>query len=244
MAHKKFLFIFFLVFLSCAYADNQQLNVKLDLPKNTGEWAPVLKILIFMTLLSFIPAILLTMTSFTRILIVLSFTRQAFGVQSLPPNQILIGLAIFLTIFVMTPVWNGIYQNSYLPYQKEEINTQEALSRSLQELRTFMLKHVREKDLALMIFLSKSEPPKTVNDIPISIVIPAFVISELTIAFQMGLLILIPFFIIDILVASTLLAMGMMMLPPTVIAIPFKVMLFIMVDGWHLVAKTLVVSFG
>ena len=219
-------------------------DLHLHLTPEKQEIATVVKILLMMTVLSIVPAILFTMTCFTRILIVLSFARQAFGVQNLPPNQVLIGLAIFLTVFVMTPVWQDIYTTAYLPYQNKKINGEQAAGKAMVTMRSFMLKHVREKDLALMIHLSKSKAPNSEAEIPTTVIIPAFVVSELTIAFQMGFLILLPFLIVDIIVSSTLLAMGMIMLPPVVISVPFKVLLFILVDGWHLVVKTLVVSFA
>ena len=223
---------------------NTNNNLHLHLAPEKQEIATVVKILLLMTLLSIIPALLFTMTCFTRILIVLSFARQAFGVQNLPPNQVLVGLAIFLTTFVMTPVWQEIYSNAYRPYQHRQISGEQAAARAMATMRQFMLKHTREKDLALMIHLSKSKIPASEAEIPTTVIIPAFVVSELTIAFQMGFLILLPFLIVDIIVSCTLLAMGMIMLPPVVIAVPFKVLLFILVDGWHLVVKTLVISFG
>ncbi len=210
---------------------------------NKEDITSVMKILLFMTLLSLLPAILFSMTCFTRIIIVLSFARQAFGVPSLPPSPVLIGLALFLTTFVMTPVWEKVYSNAYIPYQNKSIQTQEAAERTLIEFRKFMFAHTREKDLALMLYLAKKDPSRP-EEISSLVLIPAFILSELTIAFQMGLLILLPFLIIDIVVASTLLSMGMMMLPPTAVSIPFKVLLFILVDGWHLVVKTLIVSYG
>lgn len=203
----------------------------------------IVKIFLFMTLLSLLPALLFSITSFTRIIIVLSFARQAFGVQNLPPNPVLIGLALFLTAFVMTPVWEKVYQSAYRPYQQKQISGEQAVQTTLTEFRTFMLQHTREKDLELMLSLS-NKVCQTENDIPTTALIPAFLVSELTIAFQMGFLILLPFLIIDIIVASTLLAMGMMMLPPGVVSIPFKILLFILVDGWHLVVKTLVLSYA
>ena len=219
---------------------NQKENINLD---NKKEMSTVVKIFLLMTLLSFVPAILFTMTAFTRIIIVLSFARQAFGVQNFPPGPVLIGLSIFLTIFVMTPVWEQVYEESYQPYQEKKITLKEAGQKTIHIFRKYMLKHTREKDLALMIYLSKKEIPKTEEKIPMTTIIPAFIVSELTLAFQMGFLILLPFLVIDIIVASTLLAMGMIMLPPVVIAVPFKILLFILVDGWHLVVKTLILSF-
>lgn len=235
----KIAFIFCIAILGFpAFAEEGSLNLS-----SKEDITSVMKILLFMTLLSLLPAILFSMTCFTRIIIVLSFARQAFGVPSLPPSPVLIGLALFLTAFVMTPVWEKVYSNAYIPYQNKSISTQEASEKALTEFRKFMFLHTREKDLALMLYLAKKDPSKP-EEIPSLVLIPAFILSELTIAFQMGLLILLPFLIIDIIVASTLLSMGMMMLPPTAISIPFKVLLFILVDGWHLVVKTLIVSYG
>jgi flagellar biosynthetic protein FliP len=183
------------------------------------------------------------MTSFTRIIIVLSFLRQALGSQQIPPNQILIGLALFMTFYLMTPVGTEIYDKAWKPYVDNKITLEQSMKEAIKPLRVFMFKQTREKDLALFIFLSKSPRPKTQADVPTGALIPAFVISELKTAFTVGFLIYVPFLIIDMVVASTLMSMGMLMLPPVMISLPFKLLLFIMVDGWHLISRALIVSF-
>ncbi len=203
-----------------------------------------LQILFLLTVLTLAPSILIMMTSFTRILIVLSFLRQAMGTQQTPPTQVLIGLTLFLTMFLMAPVWTEVNNNALQPFLEEEIDQEQALERAQSPVKEFMLRQVREKDLALFINLSGEEPPASVQDIKLQIVVPAFIISELKTAFQIGFLIYIPFLILDMVVASILLSMGMMMLPPVLISLPFKLMLFVMVDGWHLIAGSLVKSFG
>jgi len=203
-----------------------------------------LQILFLLTVLTLAPSILIMMTSFTRILIVLSFLRQAMGTQQTPPTQVLIGLTLFLTMFLMSPVWTEVNNNALQPFLEEEINQEQALERAQSPVKEFMLRQVREKDLALFINLSGEGPPASAQDIKLQTVVPAFIISELKTAFQIGFLIYIPFLILDMVVASILLSMGMMMLPPVLISLPFKLMLFVMVDGWHLIAGSLVKSFG
>jgi len=202
-----------------------------------------LQVLMLMTVLSLAPAILMMMTSFTRIIIVLSFVRNALGTQQLPPNQVMVGLALFLTFFVMAPTVNQINTNAVQPYMKNQITQTEALSKAEEPLRTFMFRQTREKDLELFVGLSKMERPKTYRNVPTYVLIPAFVISELKTAFQMGFAIFIPFIVIDMIVSSTLMSVGMMMLPPMMISLPFKLLLFVLVDGWHLVVESLVTSF-
>lgn len=202
-----------------------------------------LQILLLLTVLSLAPAILMLMTSFTRIIIVLSFVRNALGTQQLPPNQVLVGLALFLTFFIMEPTWNQINTNAVQPYLKNQITQTEAITKAEEPLRSFMFKQTREKDLELFVGLSKMERPKTYHDVPTYVLIPAFVISELKTAFQMGFAIFIPFMVIDMIVSSTLMSIGMMMLPPMMISLPFKLLLFVLVDGWHLVVQSLVTSF-
>lgn len=203
-----------------------------------------LQLLFILTILSLAPAILLLLTSFTRIVVVLSLLRHALGTQQIPPNQIIIGLSLFLTFFIMTPVWNQVYQESLRPYLNEEITGQEAISKATPPIKSFMLKQTREKDLALFVRIAQEKRPSKPEDLPLSIVIPAFVISELKTAFQIGFLIYLPFFIIDMFVASILLSMGMMMLPPIMLSLPFKLLLFVLVDGWNLVVSSLVSSFN
>jgi flagellar biosynthetic protein FliP len=205
--------------------------------------ATTIQVLIALTILSLAPAILILTTSFTRILIVLGFLRQAIGTQQMPPNQVLIGLALFLTLFVMHPVLTEIHDNALQPYLQSEITQAEALDRAQAPLRTFMLKQTREKDLALFVRLSRSARPQTSADLAFSTIVPAFVISELRIAFQIGFLLYIPFLIIDMVVASVLMSMGMMMLPPIMISLPFKILLFVLSDGWYLIVRSMVESF-
>ncbi|MZG54722.1 MAG: flagellar type III secretion system pore protein FliP [Nitrospinae bacterium] len=202
-----------------------------------------LQILFLLTILTLAPSILILTTSFARIVIVLSFLRQAMGTQQTPPTQILIGLGLFLTLFVMGPTWTEINDKALQPYLNEEISQTDALKKAEMPLKSFMLRQTREKDLALFIDIS-GEKPATNEEIDIRSIIPAFIISELKTAFQIGFLIYIPFLILDMVVASILLSMGMMMLPPVLISLPFKLMLFVMVDGWYLTVGSLMRSFG
>lgn len=219
-------------------------GITLDLGTTTTDQVGTsLQILALMTVLSLAPAILMLMTSFTRIIIVLSFVRNALGTQQLPPNQVLVGLALFLTFFVMTPTWSQVNSNAFQPYMNNEITQAEALNNAEEPIRMFMFKQTREKDLELFVGLSEMERPNTYRDVPTYVLIPAFVISELKTAFQMGFAIFIPFIVIDMIVASTLMSIGMMMLPPMMISLPFKLLLFVLVDGWHLVVESLVTSF-
>jgi len=203
-----------------------------------------LQILVLLTILTLAPAILIMTTSFARIIIVLSFLRQAMGTQQTPPTQILIGLALFLTMFVMGPVWSEINEGALKPYMEEELGQFEALKLAERPIKRFMLNHTREKDLSLFLNLSENKNPEREEDISIQTVVPAFIISELKTAFQIGFLIYIPFLILDMVVASILLSMGMMMLPPVLISLPFKLMLFVMVDGWYLTVGSLMKSFS
>ncbi len=202
-----------------------------------------LQILLLLTVLSVAPAILLMTTSFTRIVIVLAFVRQAMGTQNAPSNQIVVGLALFLTFFIMAPVWNQINDNALQPYLGEEISQEEAISRAVVPIRTFMLSQTEEKDLQLLIGISGQEQPANRDAIPTLTLIPAFMLSEIKHAFQMGFLLFIPFLVVDMIVASILMAMGMMMLPPIIISLPFKILLFVLVDGWSLLVGSLVQSF-
>ncbi len=206
--------------------------------------ATAIQIILLLTVLTLAPAILLMMTSFTRLVIVFSILRQALGVQQSPPNQVIIGLALFLTFFIMSPAFNNINEKAIKPYMQGSMDQSEAFTNALSPLREFMLKNTREKDMELFIKLSKAETPKTKNDIPTLALIPAFVTSELKTAFQIGFLIYLPFLVIDMVVASVLMSMGMMMLPPVMISLPFKLMLFVLVDGWYLLVGSLVQSFS
>jgi len=209
-----------------------------------AEVSTALQVLLVLTVLTVAPAILLMTTAFTRIIIVLSFVRQAMGTQNTPPNQVLLGLALFLTLFVMAPTFNSINQQALQPYMQEKITQQQALSRSLEVMREFMFSQVQESELQLLIDLTKEEQPADKKAVSSAILIPAFMLSELKRAFQMGFMIYVPFLVIDMLVASVLMAMGMMMLPPIVISLPFKLLLFVLVDGWQLVVGSLMKSFG
>lgn len=202
-----------------------------------------LQVLFLLTVLSLAPAIILMVTSFTRIVIVLSFVRNALATQQLPPTQVLVGLALFLTLFVMMPVWTEINSKALQPYLRGDITAQQALDNTVKPLREFMFKQTRENDIALMVRLAKVERPRNREEVPTYILIPAFMLSELKTAFEMGVLIYIPFIVVDMVVASVLMSMGMIMLPPMMISLPFKVLLFVLVDGWDLVIGSLVASF-
>lgn len=207
-------------------------------------FSSAIDLLVFITLLSFLPAILIMMTSFTRIVIVLSLLRQALGTPAVPPNQVIIGIALFLTLFIMSPTVDKVYNEAYVPLSKKDINMEEALNRASVSFKEFMLKQTREKDLALFLKLSKTEiKPATPMDLPMKIVVPAFALGELKRAFEIGFLIFLPFLIIDIVVASILLSMGMFMVPPVMISMPFKLLLFVLVDGWQLIIGSLAGGF-
>jgi flagellar biosynthetic protein FliP len=206
--------------------------------------AVVLQVIALLTVLSLAPAIMILMTSFTRIVIVFHFLRQAMGATQSPPNQVIVGLALFMTFFIMAPVWQQIYQNALSPYMDEEISITTALEEAQKPVKKFMLANTREKDLALFVGASGQERPQSREDITLLTLIPAFVISELKTAFIIGFVLYVPFLVIDMVVASVLLSMGMMMLPPVMISLPFKLMLFVLVDGWNLVAGSLMQSFG
>lgn len=209
-----------------------------------AEVSTALQVLFVLTILTVAPAILLMTTAFTRIIIVLGFVRQAMGTQNTPPNQVLLGLSLFLTFFVMAPTFNSINNQALQPYMQEKITQQQALERSVQVMRDFMFSQVQESELQLFIDITKEEQPANKKEVSSSILIPAFMLSELKRAFQMGFMIYVPFLVIDMLVASVLMAMGMMMLPPIVISLPFKLLLFVLVDGWQLVVGSLMKSFG
>jgi flagellar biosynthetic protein FliP len=209
-----------------------------------GGLGAALQIMLGLTVLSLAPAILLLMTSFTRIVVVLGFLRQALGTQQMPPNQLIIGLSLFLTAAVMSPVIDEIRSEAVTPYMADEIDDTEALRRGVAPLKTFMLRQTQDKDLALFLEIGDRPMPETRMDTPLTVVVPAFVLSELKRAFQIGFVLFVPFLVIDMVVASILMSMGMMMLPPVMISLPFKVLLFVLVDGWNLVVHSLVKSFG
>ncbi|MCM3123299.1 flagellar type III secretion system pore protein FliP [Mesobacillus sp. AQ2] len=201
------------------------------------------KLMLLLTVLSIAPGILILMTSFTRIIIVLSFVRTALATQQMPPNQVLVGLALFLSFFIMAPTFQEVNEQALTPLFNEEINLEQAYDRASIPFKEFMSAHTRQKDLALFLQYAKAETPESVQDIPLTALVPAFAISEIKTAFQIGFMIFIPFLVIDMVVASVLMSMGMMMLPPVMISLPFKILLFVMVDGWYLVVKSLLQSF-
>ena len=229
---------------AAADAASPFISIGVDQSQEPGKMAVVLQIFLLMTILSLAPAILIMLTSFTRVVIVLSLLRRALGTMQMPPNQVIIGLALFLTFFIMTPVWQQINNDALQPYLDEKIDQQQALKNAAEPLRKFMFKQTREKDLALFVGIAKVQRPSNVNDVPTSVLIPSFIISEVKTAFQIGLLLYVPFLIIDMVVASVLLSMGMMMLPPIMISLPFKLMLFVLADGWNLMIGSLVRSFA
>jgi flagellar biosynthesis protein FliP len=211
---------------------------------NGASVATGVQLMVLLTALSLAPAALITMTAFTRIIIVLSLVRSAIGIPTLPPNQVLLGLTLFLTIFVMAPVWTSINTDAVQPYLSGTVNEEVAIHSAESPIRDFMFKQVREKDLSLFLNLAKLPQPGSPSDVPTHVLIPSFAMSELKSAFQMGFAIFIPFLVIDLVVSSILMSMGMMMLPPVVISLPFKLLLFVMVDGWFLLAQGLVSSFA
>lgn len=221
-------------------------TLKVDMGGNGSQVQMTMPVqmLVLLTLLTFLPAIVMSLSSFTRIIIVFHFLRQALGTQEAPSNQILIGLALFLSFFIMNPTLMAIYDGAYTPWSKGEIDQTQAIEKGAQPLKTFMLKATREQDLKLFVDMAGGERPKTPDDIPMRAVVPAFMISELKTAFQIGFVLFLPFLVIDMVVSSVLLSMGMMQLPPVVVSLPFKVLLFIMVDGWSLVITSLVKSYA
>ncbi|MDQ2085881.1 flagellar type III secretion system pore protein FliP [Herbivorax sp. ANBcel31] len=243
--------LIFMILVSNVYADTDIIEFpRIDLSVGSSDDAEDLtstvQILLLLTVLALAPAILIMMTSFTRVIIVLSFLRNAMGTQQMPPNQVLIGLALFLTLFIMGPVLTDINESALQPYASEEITQEAAMEEASDIIKEFMLGQTAKKDLGLFVSLSGEETPINEADIPnlpLTTIIPAFLISELTIAFKIGFLIYIPFLVIDMVVSSTLMSMGMMMLPPVMISLPFKVLLFIMVGGWNLITQSLINSF-
>ena len=220
-----------------------KISIGIDKSEDADDLSVALQIVLMLTVLTLAPSILVMMTSFIRIVVVLSFLRQAIGTNQMPPNQLIVALALILTFFVMAPVGNQAYDLGLKPYLDGNISQEEAFDKGMKPIRTFMLKQVREKDLALFVKLSGMEQPKNKEDIPIRYIIPGFVLSELRTAFQIAFVVFIPFLVIDMVVASVLMSMGMMMLPPIMVALPFKILLFVLVDGWYLVVKALVESF-
>jgi len=240
----KFLLLLLLLLPHTSWAaDIPTLSLSLGNSENPDDWFTGLKILAFMTILTLAPSILVMMTSFTRIVVVFAFLRQALGTQQSPPTQILVGLALFMTMFIMMPVWHKIDADAVTPYLAKDISQSVAFDRAIAPLRSFMLKQTREDDLMLFLDAAHLKKPKTSADTPMYVLIPSFVISELRTAFEIGFLIYIPFVVLDLVVASVLMSMGMMMLPPVMISLPLKIVLFVLVDGWHLITGALLQSF-
>ena len=210
---------------------------------SSGELSTTLQIVILMTVLTLAPSILIMVTSFIRFTVVLSFLRQAMGIQQMPPGQLLIALALILTFFVMSPVIDKSYNEGIKPYLEEQISKEEAFDKAVGPFREFMLSQTREKDLALFVDIAKIDIPESPEDLPLHVIVPGYVISELQTAFQIAFILFIPFLVIDMVVASVLMSMGMMMLPPVIVSLPFKILLFVLVDGWYLLIKSLVESF-
>lgn len=253
LINRKNLISVFLIILLGLFLINEKIDCQTSIPRITlgveraekpEDVAMSIQILFLMTILSLAPAILILMTSFTRIIVIFHFVRQALGTQQMPSNQILIGLALFLTFFIMSPVYTEINQNAIQPYLQEKITSKDALIVAEQPVKKFMLKLVREKDLGLFVKFANMEKPTNRSEIPMKVLVPAFVISELRIAFQIGFILYIPFLMIDMIVASVLMSMGMLMLPPIMISLPFKILLFVLVDGWYLIVESIVRSFG
>jgi flagellar biosynthetic protein FliP len=238
--------IFFLLLIMSGMASAQQTNLP-GVAVNFGQGTNLvdtLEVLLLFTILTLAPAIIILCTSFTRIVIVLSFMRQALGTQNMPPNQLLIGFALFLSIFVMMPTGKSIYENAIKPYQEKQIDGTKAFSVLEKDLRLFMEKHVRKNDIGLFYDVTNAKAPSDIKEVPTHYLIPAFIISELKTAFQIGFLLYIPFIVLDMVVASVLMAMGMMMLPPMLVSMPFKLLLFVLVDGWQLVTGAILRSFN
>lgn len=220
-----------------------KISLGVEQSDNPADLSVTLQILLLLTVLSVAPSLIITMTSFTRIIVVLSFLKHALGTQQMPPSQLLIGLALILTFFIMAPVFTTSWEQGVKPYTEGTIDRDAALERGLAPLREFMLKQTREKDLALFMDIAGLPKPAAPEDVPLRALVPGFVISELRVAFQIGFVLFIPFLIIDMVVASVLMSMGMLMLPPIMVAMPFKILLFVLVDGWYLVVQSVVGSF-
>lgn len=219
------------------------INIDAESFVSPGRFSTTLRLLLSVGLISFIPFFLICTTSFLRIVIVLSMVRQAIGTQQAPPNMVIIALAMFLTVFVMTPTINQIKENAYQPYNEGQISQFEMIEKSIEPLRGFMLKYTRDKDLALFLEFSKVTPPEDYNEIPFFVLVPSFVISELKTSFQIGFLLFIPFVVIDLIVSNVLLSLGMFMLSPAMISMPFKILLFVLTDGWNLIIQGMLLSF-
>lgn len=249
--HLKLLLLFSIVFvfifsLNASFGETNiglpDINVTVSSENGDVQVANSIQILLMLTVLSLAPSILMMMTCFTRIIIILGFIRRALSLQSTPPNQVLIGLALFLTFYIMAPVFNDVYENAYLPMQEGTVTLEQAVDIAKEPFKDFMLRQVRSKDLALFLDIADVDNISSNADIPMTALIPAFVISELKLSFEIGFLIFVPFIVVDMIVASTLMALGMMMLPPVMISLPIKILLFVMVDGWHLIVEKIILS--
>lgn len=245
MKNKKiWLLVIFALFImtGIAFADNTIgiPNIELNVGSEDSGLTSTVQVIILLTVLSLAPSIIVMTTCFTRIIIILSFVRKALALQSTPPNQVLVGLALFLTLFVMNPVFTQIYEDAYLPLSEGSISQSVAFEKAMGPMRDFMFKQVRSEDLALFVKLSDGKEVKSVEDVSTQALIPAFMISELKTSFIVGFLLFIPFIVIDLVVASTLMSLGMMMLPPVMISLPFKILLFILIDGWNLLIKAII----
>ena len=220
-----------------------RINLEVGTAENPQEVSTTLQVIALLTILTIVPGILIMTTSFVRIVVVIGFLRNALSTQNVPPNQIVLGLAMFMTFYIMSPYWSAANEQGIQPYLAGEISQEEALEKTIEPIREFMFKQTREADLALFVNLSESERPQTQEDVSTFVLIPAFMISELKTGFQIGFMIYVPFIVIDMIVATTLMSMGMMMLPPVMISLPFKILLFVMIDGWHLLINSIIVSF-
>lgn len=244
-----FQLLFLLLCISCPLLAVAQtvpipsFNLEVGQSSDPDQVASTLQVIVLLTVLTLAPALIVLTTSFTRVIIVLSFLRNALGTQQSPPNQVLLGFALFLTFFIMAPLWSTVHEQALQPYFDKKISQETAIERATTPVKRWMVGFTREKDLALFVRIAKINRPKNINEVPIWVVIPAFVISELKTAFQMGFIIYIPFLVIDMVVSAVLMSMGMMMLPPIMISLPFKIMLFVLVDGWYLITASLVNSF-
>ena len=242
---SKFLPALLLCLLMASPALAQEITIDLGGDAENGTFSGrIIQLVALLTVLSLAPSILIMMTSFTRIVVVLSFLRTAIGIQQTPPNTVMISLALFLTFFIMAPTFQAAYEQGITPLVQEEIDEIEAFNRTVNPFKEFMIKHVRPQDLELFMQMSETEEPEDIMDTPLQVLIPAFMISELRRAFEIGFMLFLPFLIIDMVTASILMSMGMMMLPPVTISLPFKIMFFVLVDGWYLIAGSLVQSYG
>lgn len=233
------------LFMNCAEAAPiiPSVNVEVGTAENPEQVASTLQVILVLTLATIAPGILMMTTSFVRIVVIIGFLRNALATQNVPPNQVIVSLAMFLTFYIMAPYWSQANDNGLQPYLAGQISQEEAINNVLEPMREFMFRQTRESDLALFVNLSEAERPETQEDVSTFVLIPAFMISELKTAFQIGFMLYVPFIVIDMIVATTLMSMGMMMLPPVMISLPFKILLFVMIDGWHLLIQSIIVSF-